>query len=108
MPTTNSTSTSGTGTGSSRGGSRTSRLSENPVAALGAGFAVGAVLGAVIPAGQRERSTLQPLGLKMSEAARDAARQAAEAGRDKLNRVTGEVVTEIGSKVVDAVGGKEA
>lgn len=83
-------------------------LSDNPVGALVGGFAVGAVLGAVIPASRRERDALQPVGLKAAEAARTAARQAAEAGRDKLNRVTGEVVTQVGSKVVDAVGGKDS
>ena len=79
------------------------RLSENPVSALAGGFALGALLGAVIPATNRERRALQPLGEKASDAARAAARQAAEAGRDKLNQVTGEVVTSVGAKVVDAV-----
>jgi hypothetical protein len=78
-------------------------VSANPVGALVGGFAVGAVLGALIPATRRERDALQPVGLKINEAARGAARQAAEAGRDKLNRVTGEVVTQVGAKMVDAV-----
>ena len=81
------------------------KLTQNPVSTLAGGFAVGAVLGAVIPATRRERQALQPVGLKVSEAARGAARKAAETGRDKLNRLTGEVVTQVGSKVVDAVGG---
>ena len=100
---------SGTASGSTSaayqsGRSASSRgISGNPVAALAGGFAVGAVIGAVLPASRRERDALQPLGLKVSEAARGAARQAAETGRDKLNRLTGEVVTQVGSKVVDAV-----
>lgn len=89
------------------GRSRRSKLSENPVGTLASGFVIGAVLGAVIPASSRERKALQPVGAKVSGAARDAARQAAEQGRDKLNRLTGEVVTQVGSKVVDAVAPRE-
>ena len=79
------------------------RLSDNPVAALAGGFAIGALVGAAIPASTRERRALQPLGHKVSDTARTAARHAAETGRDKLNQLTGEVVTQVGSKVVDAV-----
>jgi hypothetical protein len=79
------------------------KISENPVGAVLSGFAVGAVLGAVIPATRRERAALQPIGQKISEAARDAARQAAEKGRDKLNEVTGQVMTQVGAKMIDAV-----
>ena len=111
--------TSGTSTGGKESGGRISdayqsttravsgagrKLGSNPVGAVAAGFAVGAVLGAVIPATRRERDALQPLASKVTDAARTAARQAADAGRDKLNRLTGEVVTQVGSKVVDAVG----
>lgn len=91
--------------GRSLGAGTVGTLRDNPVGALVGGFAVGAVLGAVIPAGRRERDALAPLGSKVTDAARGAARQAAAAGRDKLNRVTGEVVTQVGSKVVDAVSG---
>ena len=84
-------------------GSRRQRIGANPVSAVLSGFAVGAVLGAVIPASSRERQALKPVGAKVSDAAREAARKAAEQGRDKLNRVTGEVMTQVGSKMVDAV-----
>lgn len=79
------------------------KISENPVGALVGGFAVGAVLGAVVPTTRRERSVLEPLGSKINDAARTAARQAADKGRDKLNEVTGQVMTQVGSKMVDAV-----
>jgi hypothetical protein len=79
------------------------RASGNPAAVLAGGFAVGAVLGAVLPSTSRERRALQPVGEKINEAAKGAARQAAETGRDKLNKLTGEVVTQVGSKVIDAV-----
>ena len=97
------TSSGGNSAGRSSGTGR--RLGENPMGAMAAGFAVGAVLGAVIPGTRRERDALQPLASKVNDAARTAARQAAESGRDKLNQLTGEVVTQVGSKVVDAVGG---
>jgi gas vesicle protein len=84
-------------------GARRQRLASNPVSALLGGFAVGAVLGAVVPTSSRERRALKPVGAKVSDAAREAARQAADKGRDKLNRVTGEVMTQVGSKMVDAV-----
>ena len=83
--------------------SAVSKIGDNPTGALVSGFIVGAVIGAAIPASRREREALQPVGQKITDAARTAARQAAEAGRDKLNRVTGEVVTQVGSKMVDAV-----
>lgn len=85
------------------GGSQRRGLAGNPVAALAGGFAVGAVLGSVLPTSSRERRALQPLGAKVSSAAQGAARQAAETGREKLNKLTGEVVTQVGSKVIDAV-----
>lgn len=80
-----------------------SRVSGNPAAAVAGGFAVGAVLAAVLPTTSRERRALQPVALKINESARGAARQAVDTGREKLNRVTGEVMTQVGSKMVDAV-----
>ncbi len=104
MPNTNKNMTANSaGTSASERETGGRRLGDNPVPALAGGFAVGALLGAVIPTTSRERRALQPVGAKVSDAARTAARQAAEAGRDKLNRVTGEVVTQVGAKVVDAV-----
>jgi hypothetical protein len=94
------------GQSGARGGG--GRLSRNPNGALIGGFAVGAVLGLVIPASERERAALQPVGAKLTDAARTAAREAAERGRDKLNQVTGEAVTQVGAKLVDAVAPKEA
>jgi hypothetical protein len=79
------------------------KITENPVGAIAGGFAIGAVLGAVFPAGRRERDALQPIGAKLGEAARTAARGAAEKGRDKLNEVTGQVMTQVGAKMIDAV-----
>lgn len=82
-------------------------LSSNPVAALAGGFAVGALAGALIPATRREREALQPLGQKLTDTAREAARQAAEASRTKMDQLTGQVVNKVGSQLVDAVAPKE-
>ena len=79
----------------------------NPTAALAGGFIVGALVGALAPTTEKERSTLQPLGQKLSDAARDQARKAAEAGRDKMDQLTGQVVNKVGSAVVEAVAAKE-
>lgn len=82
-------------------------LSGNPVVALAGGFAVGALAGALIPATRREREALQPLGQKLTDSAREAARQAAEASRTKMDQLTGQVVNKVGNQLVDAVAPKE-
>jgi len=79
----------------------------NPTAALAGGFLVGALVGALAPASEREREALRPLGGKLSDAARDQARKAAKAGRDKMDQLTGQVVNKVGSAVVEAVAAKE-
>lgn len=79
------------------------RLSDNPVGILIGGFAAGAVVGALLPTSSREREALQPVGARINDAARTAARNAADTGREKLNALTGQVVTQVGAKVVDAV-----
>ena len=82
-------------------------ITSNPAAALAGGFLVGALVGAIAPATRKEREALQPLGEKLSGQARDAARKAAEASRDKMDQLTGQVVNKVGSAVVDAVAAKE-
>lgn len=71
------------------------RIADNPVMALGAGFAVGAVLGALLPSGQRERKALKPLATKVSGAARGAV----DSGKEKFGRLSDEVVTQVRSTV---------
>jgi hypothetical protein len=82
-------------------------LSSNPAAALAGGFVVGALAGVIIPATRRERDALQPIGQKVTDAARQAARQAAESSRAKMDQLTGQVVNKVGSQLVDAVAPKE-
>mgnify|MGYP000858923297 CR=1 FL=1 len=75
------------------------RIGDNPVAALGAGFAVGALVGALLPSSRREREALQPIGAKIG----DAARGAVDSGREKFGRLSDEVVTQVKSSVDQVV-----
>ena len=85
--------------GTKGGNGASSRLSDNPVAALGAGFAVGALAGALLPASRREREALKPIGAKIGEAARGAV----DTGREKVSRLSDEVVTQVKSSVDQVV-----
>lgn len=75
------------------------RVGDNPVVALGAGFAVGALVGALLPSSRREREALQPIGAKLG----DAARGAVDTGREKFGRLSDEVVTQVRSSVDQVV-----
>jgi hypothetical protein len=54
-----------------------SGIEANPVAALLGGLAIGAIAGALLPRGEKERELLRPVGARIG----DAARAAMEAGR---------------------------
>lgn len=75
------------------------RASGNPVATLAGGFAVGVLVGALLPASRREREALQPVGAKLG----DAARGAVDTGREKFGRLSEEVVTQVRSSVDQVV-----
>jgi ElaB/YqjD/DUF883 family membrane-anchored ribosome-binding protein len=62
-------------------------IEDNPVTALVAGIAVGAVIGALLPRSEREREALAPLGAKLNEAARTAAAAAKAAGKETLEEL---------------------
>lgn len=65
---------------------RTSQgIDSNPVAALVGGLAIGAILAAVLPRTKREAEVLGDWGKRLTDGARDAARQAKKAGVDKLD-----------------------
>lgn len=59
----------------------------NPMAALLGGFAVGALVAAILPRSRQEAAVLGPVGSRIGERAREAARAAREAGRDKLDEL---------------------
>lgn len=83
------------------------QIGNYPVGALIGGFALGAVFGAMLPSTRREKELLGDAGHRITDKAREAARQAAEAGRDQIDKITGRAVNEVGSAMVEAVGGKE-
>lgn len=62
-------------------------IEENPVSALVAGIAIGAVIGALLPRSEREKETLAPLGAKLNEAASTAVAAAREAGKETLEEM---------------------
>lgn len=62
-------------------------VGEAPLVALGAGLAVGALLAALIPTSRREREVLGPYADRVTDAAREAADAARQAGSEKLREL---------------------
>lgn len=59
----------------------------NPMTAVVGGLALGALAAAAFPRTRRETEMLGPLGGRINERARDAARAARDAGREKLEEL---------------------
>ena len=57
----------------------------NPFAALIGGAALGALIGALLPRSKREVDTLGPMGRKINDKARNAAKAATDAGKATLD-----------------------
>ena len=74
-----------------------------PVVAIAGGLAVGALLAAVLPRTQREQGTLGRYGQKLTDAAREVANNAAEAGREQAQQIPAKAMQKIGEAVVEAV-----
>ncbi|WP_106639273.1 hypothetical protein [Allosphingosinicella vermicomposti] len=91
----------------SRASSATQRTSDaisaNPVAAVVGGLAIGAVVAALLPKTQREVQALGATGARLTDKAREAAKSATDAGREKLDELGYAVVKE---KIGAFVGGK--
>lgn len=69
-------------------GRKTSQgIDSNPVAAIFGGLAIGAIVAALLPRTSREEELLGPVGRKINDSARDAARAAKEAGRGQLDEL---------------------
>lgn len=60
-------------------------IEDYPIAMLAGGVALGAILGAVIPASMRERELLGSTGKRLTAAAAAAAKAARDAGKDELD-----------------------
>lgn len=111
-----STSTSGSGSGAgygnSSGGSRSSgssstrgrasgvadkasqQIDNAPLIAVGAGAALGAVLGAVLPISRKEKEMLAPLGTKLTNSGYSAVDRARDMGKQKFDEMAGDKVRE--------------
>jgi ElaB/YqjD/DUF883 family membrane-anchored ribosome-binding protein len=87
-----------------RAGQRTGeQIEANPMAAMAGGFAVGALLAAVLPRSERETRLLGDVGTRINDAAREAARSAADAGRAQVEELTETAATKVGEAVIGAV-----
>lgn len=62
-------------------------IESNPVAALIGGFALGALIAAVLPKTRREEEVLGSTGRRLADSAREAARAARDAGTGKLDEL---------------------
>lgn len=89
---------SGTTTTGSRisdlGSTASSQIDNAPLIALGAGLALGAVLGAVLPASDRERELLGPYGRKLSDAGTGAIERGRGMAKQKFDEMAGDKVRE--------------
>lgn len=72
----------------SRAGQRTADgIDSNPAAALIGGFALGALLAAVLPRTQREEELFGDYGRRLNDKAKEAAQAARDAGTGKLDEM---------------------
>lgn len=62
-------------------------IDEAPLIALAGGFAVGALLAALLPKTETEAELLRPVSKKLSDSARSAAEAAREAGSSRLREL---------------------
>lgn len=86
-----------TGTGSrfsELGSSASGQIDNSPLIALGAGLAIGAVLGAVLPTSSRERELLEPYGRKLSDAGTGALDRGRGLAKQKFDEMAGDKVRE--------------
>lgn len=84
-----------------------SQLAVYPVGAVIGGLALGALVGALLPRTRREDDLFGGTGKRLAGRAREAAEKGIDAGRDRFERFTGKIVTEVGSAVKEAVGEKD-
>jgi ElaB/YqjD/DUF883 family membrane-anchored ribosome-binding protein len=85
----------------------TDQMNVYPVGAVIGGLAVGALLGVLLPRSRRESEWFGTTGRRLVDAGREAAQKGIDAGRDKVEQLTGQVVTKVGSAVVESVAEKE-
>ena len=81
----------------------TTQLSVYPVGAVIGGFAIGALLAAVLPRTQGEDELLGKTGKKITGAARDAAQRGLDAGKEQIEQIRSKTAQRVGEAVGDAV-----
>lgn len=84
----------------------TDQASVYPVAAVAAGLAVGALAAFLIPRSDRETRLLGKTGRRLAGAAREAAEKGVDAGRERVQALSGDIGDKVGKAVADAIGGK--
>lgn len=72
--------------------SASGQIDNSPLIALGAGLALGAVLGAVLPASTKERELLGPLGTKIADAGSSAFDRAKDTSKQKFDEMAGDTL----------------
>ena len=105
-------------TASTAGRRTAEEIDANPIAALIGGLAIGAVAAALLPKTRREEDLFGSVGQRINDTARDAARAARDAGRDKLDELglnaetarqrASELVGSTASAAAEAVRGSRA
>lgn len=89
-------------------------ISENPLALLAGGVALGVLVGVLLPRVAKERELLDPLGKKLAGSATAAAKAAKEAGKAEIDALlpardtTREKVSQLIETVLDAAKGAAA
>ncbi|MCW3849231.1 hypothetical protein OF829_18490 [Sphingomonas sp. LB-2] len=86
-------------------------LSENPLALLAGGVALGVLIGVLLPRVAKERELLDPVGKKLAGSATAAAKAAKEAGKAEIDALlpakdaTREKVSQLIETVLEAAKG---
>jgi ElaB/YqjD/DUF883 family membrane-anchored ribosome-binding protein len=84
----------------------TDQFAVYPVAAVIGGFAIGALLAAVLPRTEQEEKVIGKTARRLTDAAKDAAQRGLDAGKEQLEEIRGKAAQRVGEAVADVVGGK--
>jgi ElaB/YqjD/DUF883 family membrane-anchored ribosome-binding protein len=84
----------------------TDQLAIYPAAAVIGGFAIGALLAAVLPRTEQEEKVLGKTARRLTGAARDAAQRGLDAGKEQHDGLREKAAKKVGEAVGDLVGGK--
>jgi ElaB/YqjD/DUF883 family membrane-anchored ribosome-binding protein len=78
-------------------------IGSNPMTAVAGGFALGALVAAILPRTERETELLGGVGSKITDAAREATKSAVDAGRQQVEEISENAATRVGEAVIGAV-----